>query len=182
MGNGCASAPPARLAVLIVTALAALFLAACGGDEEAPTAEPEQETASPTVPAPTEETTSPTEEATEEGASGDVQALVDELESCLNDGGIETKSEVADFATYGEAATIDLTFEYDAITVPGAVTLYVYESEEAAAKGKKEIDKNLLEGDTKTLLRGQVVVDDFGTTLQEPEAADQAEVVESCTA
>ena len=175
----------ARRAALIVTAVAAVVLAGCGDDDGTPTpADDGGVTASATLPSPTEETSavpSPTDEATDGGA-GDVDALVAELESCLNDGGIETESEKADLSTYGEQATIDLTFQYDAVTVPGAVTLWVYDSEEVAAKGKKEIDKDLLEGDSETLLRGQVVVDDFGTTLQEPEAAEQGEIVESCTA
>ena len=169
---------------MLAIALLALLLAGCGDDDPSTTGGQEDTTESPAFASPTESVTVPTpaEETADDGASGDVQALVAELESCLNDEGITTESEMADFASYGEKATIDLTFEYDAITVPGAVTLYVYDSEEAAAKGKKEIDKNLLEGDSEALLRGQVVVDDFGTTLQEPEAAEQAQIVESCTA
>lgn len=180
-------ARPTGRALAILMALSVLVLAACGDDETEPaTGQEGSVTESPAAPSPTEETTSavpsPTEEPADEGGDGDIKTLVAELESCLNDGGIETKSEISDLASYGEKATVDLTFEYGQLTVPGAVTLWVYESEEAAAKGKKEIDKDLLEGDTKTLLRGQVVVDDFGNTLEEPEAADQVEVLDSCTA
>jgi hypothetical protein len=114
--------------------------------------------------------------------SSDIPAVVAELEGCLNDGGIETESEEPAPPLYGEKATIGLTFEYPQITVPDAVTLWVYDSPEAAAKGKSEIDKDLLQGDTPTQLRGQVVVDDFGNTLETPEAAEQGEVLDSCTA
>lgn len=167
----------------------ALLLAACGGDDETGTdaaatpVESAQPTPSEIPSSPSESVVASPSEGGAEGESGDVAALVEELESCLKDGGIETKTEMPpELPIWGEEAVIALTFEYDALTVPDAVTLYVFPSEDAAAKAKKQIDKDLLEGDSETLLRGQVVVDDFGTTLDAPEAADQAQVVESCTA
>ena len=171
---------PAILGLVVATAL---FTAGCGGDDEAPEAEEGPVSESVAVPTPTEAgVPSPTEETTGETGSGDVDALVAELESCFAEAGIESETEVPDLATYDEEAVIDLTFEYGGLTVPGAVTIYVFATEEAAAKAKKAIDEDLLEGDSEALLRGQLVVDDFGTTLQEPEAAEQAEVVDSCTA
>ena len=170
-----------KIAFLLV--LVSLVLFGCGGDEPEETKPPEAATPAAT---PAESPETPTESPSEDtsGATGttDVDALIAELEACLNEGGIETESEKADLPIYDEKATIDLTFKYPQITVPGAVTLWVYDSPEAAAKGKKAIDDNLLEGDTETLLSGQVVIDDFGNTLETPEAAEQAEILESCTA
>ena len=164
---------------LLLTALVLALLGACGGDgtEEPAVGEDLSPAPAESTPAP-----SPAESPviSPEGAQ-DVATLVSELESCLNAGGIETESEEGGIPVYDEKATVSLTFEYEAISVPDAVTLYVYDSEAAAAKAKKAIDADLLEGDTETILRGQVVVDDFGTTLQEPEAAEQAEVLDSCT-
>ena len=168
---------PARR--LCLTLLAFAPLGACGGDASDEPAvgadlEPAPSVASP-APSPAESPAIGIEDVQ------DVATLVSEIESCLNAGGIETETEEGGLAAYDEKATISLTFEYEAITVPDAVTLYIFESEEVAAKAKRAIDADLLEGDSETLLKGQVVVDDFGTTLQEPEAADQAEVVDSCT-
>ena len=163
---------------LLLTAVALVLLGACGGDgEEEPAAQADLAPPTESSPAP-----SPAESPVigTEGVQ-DVATLVSELESCLNAGGIETETEEGGLPVYDEEATISLTFEYEAITVPDAVTLYIFKSEDAAAKAKRAIDADLLEGDTEALLKGQVVVHDFGTTLQEPEAAEQAEVVESCT-
>ena len=169
---------PRRL-TLVATVVALVLLGACGGDGgEEPAVQADLS------PAPAESSPAPTPAESpvldDEGVQ-ELVTLVSELESCLNAGGIETEVEEGGIPVYDEQATISLTFVYEAITVPDAVTLYIFESEQAAAKAKKAIDADLLEGDSETLLRGQVVVDDFGTTLQEPEAAEQAEVVESCT-
>ena len=162
---------------LIAGIAAAMLLGACGGEETtteaaSPAPSPAE---SPAESPSTEETPSPGEQ------SRDVDDLVGELEQCLNDGGIETEVEKPDLPIYGETATVSLTFEYEQLTVPDAVTLWIYDSPEAAARGKKEIDKDLLEGDTETLLSGQIVVDDFGNTLETPEAAEQGAVLDSCT-
>ena len=112
-------------------------------------------------------------------AAPDVGAQQEAIVSCLQAGGIRSTIEQPD-GTYGETGVISVTFEYPAITVPDAVTLYLYPTPEAAAEGKAMIDANLLEGDTETQLYGNVVVDDFGTTLQEPEAQEQATVLTGC--
>jgi hypothetical protein len=165
--------------VVVLTTMCLALLGACGGeDAEEPTG-PTEAVSSDPVPSPT-----PSVVETEEGETigSDVADIVADLETCLNEGGIETESEEPAPPLYGEAGTIELTFEYPQITVPDAVTLWIFDSTEAAAKGKREIDKDLLEGDTETILRGQVVVDDFGNTLDTPEAAEQGEILDSCTA
>ena len=165
---------------LVLAALSLVLFAACGGDDETETA------GATDAPPPAESTDTPSEAPTEEESpssdtgTSDVSEVIAGLETCLNESGIETKVEKADLPIYGEKATVGLTFEYPQITVPDAVTLWIYDSEEAAAKGKKAIDENLLEGDTETLLRGQVVVDDFGNTLDTPEAEEQAAFLDSC--
>lgn len=166
--------------VLIAGLALAMLLVSCGGDDGGGPATVATSPAPSPAESPTE-AASPEETPTSGEEAADVDALIGELEQCLNDGGIETEVEESDLPVYGEAATIGLTFEYPQITVPDAVTLWIYESSDAAAKGKREIDKDLLQGDTETQLRGQVVVDDFGNTLETPEAAEQAAVLDSCT-
>ena len=187
MNHLCATSArrTAFVGAMIVSVVA---FSACGGDDETDT----EGAATPVVSAspsavvsvsPSEAVIASPSANETDAAATDVEALVDELETCFAEEGIETQTELpADLPIWGEQAVISLTFDYGALTVPDAVTIYVFDSEQAAADAKREIDEDLLEGDTETLLRGSVVVDDFGSTLEEPEAAEQAAVVESCTA
>ncbi len=164
----------------LVTIVCLVFLlGACGGNDD--TAAEGDGDSTPT-PTPAVSDISPAESPTEDAPAVDVKAEADEIVSCLEDAGIESKFEKGDFPTYEEAGTIDVTFEYEdiGVTVPGAVTLLLHESKDAADKTLKQLNENLLEGDTKAELAGTVVVDDFGTTLDEPEAAEQAASLQSC--
>ncbi|MDQ4144004.1 MAG: hypothetical protein M3198_09725 [Actinomycetota bacterium] len=166
-------------AITLALSLTLLLLPACSGGDETDSAA--DSTPGPATSEPVESASPPAEDPGAGTQAREVSDLVSEIEECLNSGGIETAVEQGELPTYDEKATISLTFVYPQIKVPDAVTLWVYESPEAAAKGKKEIDKDLLEGDTETLLRGQVVVDDFGNTLETPEAQEQASILDSCT-
>lgn len=165
---------------LLVTATALVLTAgvACGGDDE-PAA-----TESPAPVETTEEASVPVtpEESTPAGTEIDVEAQAETIQACLADGGMESEIESGGISTWGEKATIAVTFEYESIaaTVPDAVSLLLFASPEKAAKVQPEIDEDLLEGDTPTQLFDNVIVDDFGTTLEEPEAQDQADIVLAC--
>ena len=161
-----------------LAALVLVLLGACSNEDEPMTAPESTPAASPASETPSAPETSPSEEA----PAVDVKAEADEIVSCLADEGMEAKFEKGSFPTFEEAGTIAVTFEYEdlGLKVPDAVTLWLHDSEEAAQKTQKGINEDLLEGDTKAELVGTVVVDDFGTTLKEPEAAEQAASLQSC--
>ncbi len=167
-----------RRSLLVLVFLFAWLIAGCDGDSDVDAGGAgESPTATPESPTPD---TSPTGE--EEGSGGDVEALAEGIIDCLDNEGIEAEFGASDFPTYEEKGEIGVTFEYEdiALIVPEAVTLWLHDSEEAAQKTQRGINENLLQGDTEAELVGTVVVDDFGTTLDEPEAAEQAEALQSC--
>lgn len=167
----------------------ALLGAACGGDEE-PSAEETTpaavETTVVTVPPTVTETATaaPTVEATEDdgGATGATSIQAEQIVECLSGAGMEAEAEEVSLPVYGEEMSVSVTFEFESVgaTVPDAVEVLLFPDEETAAKAKTKIDENLLEGDTPTVLVGNAVLDDFGSTLTEPEAADQAETLTGC--
>jgi hypothetical protein len=166
---------------LLVTASAFVLAAgvACGGDDEpAATESPAPIESSEEASAPV----TPEESTPSDTTEVDVEAQAEEISACLEDGGMESEIESGGISTWGEKATIGVTFKYESIaaTVPDAVSLLLFASPEKAAKVQPEIDENLLEGDTPTQLFGNVIVDDFGTTMEEPEAEEQANIVLGC--
>lgn len=172
---------PRALALLVATTLTLFAAVACGDDTEpvtnaAPTAAASEPIDASVEPSPTVEETPP------EIDTIDTKAQAQEIISCLDQGGMEAKDDSDGIPVWGEKAVIAVTFEFESAnaTVPGAVELLLFATPEKAAKAKPQIDKNLLEGDTETQLFGNVVVDDFGTTMTEAEAEDQANIVVGC--
>ena len=173
----------ARLLV-VVTAFLLTAGVACGEDEEpaatespAPVA-PVESPVEVTVPATPEETEAP------EGEPVDVTVQAEAIQACLADGGMDSEIESGGLSTWGEKATLGITFKYESIgtTVPDAVSLLLFATAEKAAKVQPQIDEDLLAGDSPTQLFDNIILDDFGTTMQEPEAEAQADIVLNCVA